>query len=287
MSETTDDDEKYSDGQDVVYSAERLVTGGSYAGKTAGSAGSETTFGSAFGATSGSGGSHSGSRGSGGSHSSSGGSGGSHSGSGKVPCFASGTLIETSTGPVAIEDIREGAKIVTRDQGLQPVLWAGAQSYSSAQIARSTGLQPIVVAAHSFAPNTPSQPLFLSPQHRVLLQGAGISLHFGVDEALANIGALTNGQSVANDRRARPLTYHHLLFARHQIILANDLWCESFFPGDMALSAIQPQARVEIAAVLGPALHRMRTARLCLKPFEARLVADQIIMPHAKGAKAA
>lgn len=259
MINSPNDDHNYADGQDVVYSADRIVPESL-----------EKT-----------------SSGSGRSHLGRDGSGGSHSGSGTVPCFVSGTLIETETGPMPVEAIIPGARIITRDHGLQPVLWAGSQSYSSAQIGRSAGLQPICIAAHSFGPDAPAQPLFLSPQHRILLNGPEISLHFGTDEVLASVVALTNNGSILNDHRARPVTYHHLLFERHQIILANNLWCESFFPGDMALSAISPKARVEIAALLGPGLRLMKTARLCLKPFEARLVADQIAPPVAKAAKAA
>ncbi|MCB1367325.1 MAG: Hint domain-containing protein [Rhodobacteraceae bacterium] len=218
---------------------------------------------------SGSGGSGSGGSGSGGSGSGSG-TGGSGGGS-HVPCFVAGTMIETACGPVPVELIRPGDKVQTRDNGLQPVLWAGGQSFRARQLAISPALAPVRIAAGSFGATAD---LLVSPQHRLLLRGPEVQLYFGPDEVFAPAIALLTGGSLVQIQPKGDIGYHHLLLENHQVLNAQGCWSESLFPGDMALSALTAPSRIAIADILGPELAQMRTARPCLRPFEARLLAD-------------
>mgnify|MGYP003561850666 FL=1 len=45
-------------------------------------------------------------------------------------CFANGTRIATPRGERPVEDIRPGDRVMTRDNGPQPVRWAGSVSYT-------------------------------------------------------------------------------------------------------------------------------------------------------------
>lgn len=224
--------------------------------------------------SSGSGGSGSGSSGSGGSGSGGSGSGSGSGGSGSgshVPCFVAGTLIETARGRVPVETIRPGDRVQTRDNGLQPVLWAGGQAYCAAQLANSPALAPVRIAGGTFGATSD---LLVSPQHRLLLRGADVQLWFGVDEVFAPAIALLTGRSLIQMQPKGGISYHHLLFEDHQVLNAQGCWSESLFPGDMALSAMAAPSRVAIAGLLGPALTKIRTARTCLRPFEARMLID-------------
>ena len=42
-------------------------------------------------------------------------------------CFTPGTLIATPKGEVPVEDLREGDKVITRDNGIQEIRWTGPQ----------------------------------------------------------------------------------------------------------------------------------------------------------------
>ncbi len=49
----------------------------------------------------------------------------------QVPCFASGTLIETTQGPVLVEDLRAGMLVSTLDDGPQLIRWIGRRTVKS------------------------------------------------------------------------------------------------------------------------------------------------------------
>jgi len=202
------------------------------------------------------------------------GSGGS-SGSG-VPCFLAGTLIETADGPLPVEAICPGTRVLTRDAGLQPVLWAGSVEIANPGQNTVSRLWPVEIAPDTFGRNQPSRPLYVSRQHRLLCTGAKVQLHFAEDEVLAPAAGLANGSSIQTQRPAGPLGYHHLLFARHQVIRAENCWSESLLPGDMALAALAPEARQDIAAALGTSGADMQAARPCLSMLEAGVIGQSL-----------
>jgi hypothetical protein len=222
----------------------------------------------------GSGGSGSGSHGSG-----SGGTGsGSGSGGSGVPCFVEGTLVETARGAIPVEDVRPGDRVVTLDHGLQPVLWAG-----STTVAAIGQLAPVVIAPHTFGPGLPARPLAVSRQHRMLCRGWPVELWFGADEVLAPAGGLVNGAGITLVASGRRTTYHHLLFDSHELLRANGCWSESLLPRDMALAALSPEARVEIAAALGHDGTTMRAARPCIGLAAACVLGAALAEPAQVG----
>ncbi len=42
-----------------------------------------------------------------------------------IPCFTPGTLIATPRGEVPVEDLKAGDRVITRDNGIQQIRWAG------------------------------------------------------------------------------------------------------------------------------------------------------------------
>jgi len=184
-----------------------------------------------------------------------------------IICFTSGTMIRTPFGERAVEDLRPGDLVVTRDGGVQPLRWVGKRSVDG------TGkFAPIRFDTGVFA-NT--RPLLVSPQHRMLYRGADAALMFDQSEVMASAKHLVND---ANVTRApmRMVTYHHIMFDQHQIVFANGAPSESFHPGGQALRAVGDEAREELFALFpelrsDPALYG-KTARMCLRAREARLL---------------
>lgn len=183
-----------------------------------------------------------------------------------APCFAAGTLIETAAGARPVETLRPGDLVRTLDNGLQPVRWAGTRTVPGAG-----PLAPVRITAGTLGNDAD---LLVSQQHRILLRGWRAEMHFGQHEVLVAAKHLVNGKTI----RLLPchqITYAHLAFDRHEIIIAAGIHCESLFLGKMAINAMGPQARGELLAIFPELAARhwhSETARACLKSWETRLV---------------
>lgn len=189
-----------------------------------------------------------------------------------VPCFCQGTAVMTSDGKQPVDWIRPGDRILTRDHGFQPVLWTDRTVIRASWLADTPTLRPIRIAKGSAGNDMPERDLMLSPEHRILLKSPQIELLLGCDEVFAPVKALTNDGEVTQTLPDHDISYYHILFAQHEIVLAEGLWVESFFPGKMALAALSEGKRRRVHKILGPNLAIMRTARVCLRPWEAAMI---------------
>ncbi|WP_245999470.1 Hint domain-containing protein [Paracoccus methylarcula] len=176
-----------------------------------------------------------------------------------VVCFAAGTLIETSCGPMAVEKLREGDMIRTRDNGLQPIRWIGSRKLSAAELAAAPNLRPIRIRAGAFGNNTPETNLIVSPQHRVLVRSKIAQRMFSADEVLVAAKHLLELDGVGIAEDMAQVEYLHILFDRHEIIFSNGAETESLYTGPEALKAVGPKARDEILALF-PELRDMDPA---------------------------
>nr|WP_276616095.1 Hint domain-containing protein [Rhodobacter sp. SGA-6-6] len=190
-----------------------------------------------------------------------------------IPCFTPGTLIACETGERLVEDLRPGDRVMTRDHGLQELRWVGRKLLGPAELAAEPKLQPVLIRAGALGPGLPARDMRVSRQHRMLVTGPRAELLFGAEEVLVQAEHLTHlpGVSHAADRS---VTYVHLLFDRHEVVLSDGTWSESFQPGDRTLAGMDDAARDELFALF-PALAsggRYPAARPTLKKFEAKLL---------------
>ncbi|MBW6506389.1 MAG: Hint domain-containing protein [Rhodobacteraceae bacterium] len=190
----------------------------------------------------------------------------------QVPCFTPGTLIETKAGPLPVERLRVGQKVLTRDNGFQRIRWIGRRGLCAGDLAANPALQPVLIRQGALGSGLPTADLRVSPQHRMLLSGARADLLFGEPEVLAAALHLV-GQPGIERALCDSVTYLHMMFDAHEIILADGAWTESFQPGDGTLSGLDNAQRVELFAVFPelrlPAARRgYAAARRSLKAHE-------------------
>lgn len=184
-----------------------------------------------------------------------------------VACFVEGTMIDTPDGPKAIEDLELGDMVLTLDNGPQPVRWVGSR-----RVDGTDHFAPIRFEAGAMGNDTA---LEVSPQHRMLIEGAQAELLFGEPEVLTAAVHLINDSTVRRSPRAH-VTYVHVLFDDHEIICANGAYSESFLPCDYSLRGVSAAARAELEAlfpelfVMGGSAYDM--ARPILKSYEAQLL---------------
>lgn len=187
-----------------------------------------------------------------------------------VPCFVAGTLIETAAGQMPVEVLEPGDMIMTRDRGYQPLRWIGQRNVPAAG-----KMAPVEIAANTFGTHSI---LRVSPLHRILLKDEMAELLFGETEVLVAAKELVNDRSV-RVREGGHVTYVHLLFDSHEIVISNGLASESFLPGGQITNIFEEDAVAEICALF-PELDPQTgdgyspAARRILRKHEAALLAN-------------
>jgi hypothetical protein len=163
-----------------------------------------------------------------------------------LACFTHGTLIDTSEGLRLIETLEPGDLVTTLANGSQPLRWVGSRVVSYGELLARPSLRPILFEAGAIG-NT--RALLVSPQHRMLLNDWRAQVYFGEDQVLVAAKAMVNGKTVRQVLPQDGVTYCHLLFDRHEVILAEGALSESFHPGYMGLGALDDEQRREIEAL--------------------------------------
>jgi len=191
-----------------------------------------------------------------------------------VPCFTPGTLIDTSRGPVPVERLVVGDRVLTRDHGFQPLRWVGRKDVDVYEMDAKPEFRPVLIDADALGPGLPARAMRVSPQHRILMCGPEAEMLFGNHEVLVPALHLVGQPGIL--REAAPtVTYIHVMCDRHEILRGDGVWSESFQPGDMSLAGLDLEQRAELFALfpeLAAAEGRRdyRAARMTLKAHEAR-----------------
>ena len=152
-----------------------------------------------------------------------------------VVCFTSGTAIRTPRGDVLIEELRAGDLVCTLDNGPQQIRWIGRRSLGVRDLAANPKLRPVLIKRGVMGAE---RDLLVSPQHGMLMPDHTLVRAKFLAELKGNPIRIAHGQ--------RSVTYIHLLFDEHQIIFAENTRSESFYPGKMAVSAVDAAARGEL-----------------------------------------
>ncbi len=183
------------------------------------------------------------------------------------PCFTRDTMIRTRHGERPVQDLKPGDLVVTRDSGLQPVVWIG---------------RTIVRAAGDFAPIRfdsgalgNDRVLLVSPQHRVLIDDWRAAYYCGCSEVFAAAKHLVNATTV-HRVPGGVVEYIHLLFARHEVVYSQGIPSESYYP-EHAFKSADRAARAELRALFGDQAACGADDRLVARPVshkrEARMIA--------------
>ena len=187
-------------------------------------------------------------------------------------CFAEGTLIDTPNGQRAVETLTIGDPVSRVDGDAAILRWISSRTLSAAELAFFPQLRPVRIKAGAFGENGPDTDLLVSPQHRILIKNSKAKLMFGEDEVLAPAIALCDGDMIRQETPKDGVTFYHILFDAHEIVISNGLATESFFPGSTALDSLEASALEEFRTLFPElAEHGFSdSARPMLKPFEAK-----------------
>ncbi len=195
------------------------------------------------------------------------------------PCFVEGTLIDTPHGPRPVQDLRMGDRVLTRDNGEQVVRWAGRREIDLFAGGEMAEYRPVRLCKDSLGLGMPDRDLWLSPMHRVLLQGPDVALLTGESEVLCPVRHLVNGRTITIETIPH-VSYHHLLFDTHQVLRSSGCDSESFYPGEVGLNGFEQVTRDEVLGLF-PELRSTPdrfgpTARSVLRRHEGLLMRDAL-----------
>jgi len=193
-----------------------------------------------------------------------------------VPCFTPGAMIATPGGEKPVESLRPGDKVLTRDNGIQEIRWTGQRDLSAAELAVSPNLRPVLIRAGALGRGLPERDMMVSPNHRMLVSNERTSLYFEEHEVLVAAKHLVDNVGV-KAIETLGTSYIHFMFDRHEVVLADGTWTESFQPGDQTLDSMGREQRAEIFTLF-PELREKAgrqgyvAARKTLKRHEAAML---------------
>ena len=162
----------------------------------------------------------------------------------QVACvsFTAGTMITLASGAQrAVEELAVGDRILTRDDGPQPVRWIGHQTL------RAVGAFAPICIREGVLNNT--RDLLVSPDHRLFIYQRRDHLGAGRSQLLVRARHLVNGDSVAR-REGGFVDYYQMLFDTHQIIYAEGIAAESMLVDTRTRAALPKELDSELADLL-------------------------------------
>ncbi|MGC1497994.1 MAG: Hint domain-containing protein [Sulfitobacter sp.] len=193
-----------------------------------------------------------------------------------IICFTPGTRIATKRGEVPVQQLKVDDQVVTRDNGVQPLRWVGRRNLHRADLAKMPAYFPIMIRADALGKGMPQRDMMVSPNHRMLISSELAEVMFGEREVLVAAKHLT-GLDGVEILPTPKVSYIHLLFDNHEVILADGCWTESFQPGEHSMAGIQSEQRQEIVTLfpeldVAEGLNNYAAARRLLKAHEAHLL---------------
>lgn len=196
-----------------------------------------------------------------------------------VICFTDGTRLLTESGEVPVEEIGEGDRIQTKDNGLQSVRWIGQRRITGARLHAMPELRPVRIRAGGLGFGQPDGDLLVSPQHRLLVTGRRAEALFNAPEVFVAAQDLVDDRRIHIDRQVRAFSYYHVLLDNHEVVFANGVETESFHPASAPLESVAPESRARLLERFpgldyDPAAYG-DYARRMLSPAEAAILANR------------
>jgi hypothetical protein len=191
--------------------------------------------------------------------------------------FARGTVIATTEGPVAIEDVVPGMVALTAEGRSERITWVGSMTlFPNCTIPGVSPAKMTRITADAFGVGRPMPDLVLGPRARLLLRDARSRMATGVESSYAPARCFVDGVSIIDVTPVAPVAVFHLVLEHHGSIRAAGLEIESFHPGGDMGDRFDPQLSAEFLglfphlrgfAEFGPMAH----SRLSVREVEAAL----------------
>jgi hypothetical protein len=187
--------------------------------------------------------------------------------------FTHGNLIQTSEGPVAVEDLQPGMFVECSGGNTSQLIWKGAITIVPGAPSDSSHPDKLYrVMSDAFGLGRPVQDQTFGPHARRLDRNPKMRSAFGTAAALLPLSALADGASVIEVTPVSPTRVYHLVCESHETILAAGLEVESYHPGPEAPISLSDEMMRQFMDFF-PHLHSIRDFGRLAAP---RISADEI-----------
>lgn len=142
---------------------------------------------------------------------------------GVLVCFLSGSMIRTSKGDVAVEDIQIGDKLVAFDWKnnkhiVRSVIWIGkARAIVRPELSDDEAGWPVRIIKDAIAEGIPYKDMLITAEHSLFFQDKFVPARM-----------LVNGCSIFYDRSIQSYDYFHIETENHSVIWADGMMTESY-----------------------------------------------------------
>lgn len=154
-----------------------------------------------------------------------------------IPCYTPGTRILTPHGPRKVEDLRAGDLVTTADHGAQPLIWCGRRDIGFQAMLNTPQLAPIEIKPGALGND---DAMLVSPQHCFVLR------NHQRHEYLVRARHLARTPLARIAYGKRTVSYVHIMCEGHEIVFADGIASETFYPGANALQMLGPQDLLQI-----------------------------------------
>ncbi|MEW9299328.1 Hint domain-containing protein [Acetobacter oryzifermentans] len=140
-----------------------------------------------------------------------------------VTCFLTGSMIRTSKGDVAVEDIQIGDKLVAFDWKnnkdiVRPVVWVGkARAVVQPELHDDEAGWPVRILKDAIADGVPYKDMLITAEHCLFFR-----------DRFVPVRMLVNGVSIFYDKSITSYDYYHVETEQHSVITADGMLTESY-----------------------------------------------------------
>lgn len=158
--------------------------------------------------------------------------------------FSRGSLVETESGPVAIEDLQPGERVLTTDNQTETVLWKGSTTLVPGRPGPSgRNLRLTRIMADAFGMQRPLSYVLAGPSARLLNTPNHLRSLIGSAQMLTPVQEFVDGMNVIETAPPTPVELFHICLPRHAAIRIGGLEFETYHPGTNAVRMISHAMR--------------------------------------------
>lgn len=189
--------------------------------------------------------------------------------------LARGSVLATEDGPVAVEDLVPGMRVITADERIETVTWIGSMTLFPASAEEAHKL--IRITSEAFGHGRPMPDLVLGPHARLCLRDARLRARMGIETAYAPIAGFVDGVSVIEVTPASPVSAYHVLLEHHGSLKVGGMEIESYHPGEGIERMIDPRM-AELFTALFPQIERLRDFGPLCAPRLTRFEVEEMLI---------